>query len=393
MGSLDNGSARINNQKANGLASILAIGTALPPICIKQDDYPDYYFRVTKSDHKTQLKEKFRRICEKSGVTKRYTVLTEDMIKENENIITYKAPSLDARQAILHKETPKLAIEAALKTIQEWGQPVSKITHLFFCSSSGGCYLPSSDFQIAKALGLEPTVQRSMVFPHGCYAASSGLRLAKDIAENNKDARVLVVCCELMVSSFHAPSEDAIGMLIGHAIFGDGAACAIVGADPGPTERPIFELVKGGQVIVPDTEDCLGGWVMEMGWIYDLNKRLPQALADNILGALDDTLRLTGKRDDLNGLFYVLHPGGRAIIDLLEEKLELTKDKLESSRRVLSNYGNMWGPALVFTLDEMRRKSKEDNATTTGGGSELGLMMAFGPGLTTEIMVLRSVTL
>ncbi|KAF5780346.1 putative chalcone synthase [Helianthus annuus] len=50
-------------QRARGLATILAIGTATPYNCIYQADYPDYYFRVTKSEHMINLKEKFKRIC------------------------------------------------------------------------------------------------------------------------------------------------------------------------------------------------------------------------------------------------------------------------------------------------------------------------------------------
>ena len=50
-------------QRAEGPATVLAIGTATPPNCVSQDDYPDYYFRITNSQHMTQLKEKFKRMC------------------------------------------------------------------------------------------------------------------------------------------------------------------------------------------------------------------------------------------------------------------------------------------------------------------------------------------
>jgi chalcone synthase len=52
-----------NNQRSNGPATILAFGTATPSNCIMQADYPDYYFRITNSDHMTDLKEKFKRMC------------------------------------------------------------------------------------------------------------------------------------------------------------------------------------------------------------------------------------------------------------------------------------------------------------------------------------------
>ncbi|KAF7844282.1 chalcone synthase-like [Senna tora] len=81
--------------------SILAIGTANPTNCIYQDDFTDYYFRVTNINHMPGLKAKLKRICEKSMIKKRYIHLTEEMLKENPNICAYEEPSLNARQDML----------------------------------------------------------------------------------------------------------------------------------------------------------------------------------------------------------------------------------------------------------------------------------------------------
>ena len=54
---------RNNDERPRGPATVLAIGTALPVNCFRQADFPDFYFRATKSEHLTQLKEKFKRIC------------------------------------------------------------------------------------------------------------------------------------------------------------------------------------------------------------------------------------------------------------------------------------------------------------------------------------------
>ncbi|KAH1041985.1 hypothetical protein GYH30_024345 [Glycine max] len=51
-------------QRAEGSAIVMAIGTATPPNCVDQSTYPDYYLRITNSDHMTELKEKFKRMCE-----------------------------------------------------------------------------------------------------------------------------------------------------------------------------------------------------------------------------------------------------------------------------------------------------------------------------------------
>ncbi|KAJ6703097.1 CHALCONE SYNTHASE 3 [Salix viminalis] len=110
-------------QRAEGPATIMAIGTATPANCVDQSTYADYYFRITNSEHKTELKEKFKRMCEKSMIKKRYMHLTEEILKENPSVCEYMAPSLDARQDMVVVEVPKLGKEAAAKAIKEWGQP------------------------------------------------------------------------------------------------------------------------------------------------------------------------------------------------------------------------------------------------------------------------------
>ncbi|GKV29170.1 hypothetical protein SLEP1_g38120 [Rubroshorea leprosula] len=269
---------------------------------------PDFYFRITNSEHKTELKDKFKRICEKSMINKRHLLLTEDILKKNPNICSYKAPSLDARMDIVVVEVPKMAKEAAVKAIEEWSQPKSKITHLVFCTSAGG----------------------------------TALRIAKDIAENNQGARVLVVCCESTILTFHGPVESYLDNLVGQALFSDGAAAAIVGSDPVPgIERPLFELVSASQTIIPNSEGAIGG---------------------------------------------------PAVVDQVEAKLGLKPEKLHASRHVLAEYGNMIGACVLFILDEMRKKSAEEGLRTTGEGLDWGVLLGFGAGLTIETVVLHSVS-
>ncbi|MBA0659509.1 hypothetical protein Goklo_011641 [Gossypium klotzschianum] len=372
------------------LATILAIGRTNPPNCFYQADYPDFYFRVTKSEHMTQLKDKFRRICEKSAIMKRYMQLSEAMLKENPCLTIYKAPSFDVRQDILVKEVPKLGMEAALKAIKEWGQPISKITHLIFCTSSG-IDMPSADHKLANLIGLKPSVQRFMIYNQGCFAGATALRLAKDLAENNASARVLIVCSENMVMSFQPPSETHLDILIGSAIFSDGAATLIVCANPivSINECPLFQIVSASQSIIPESDDLLIGKIREMGMEYYLSRNLPQYVSNNIKQCMVEAFTPFGIREWEN-LFYIVHPGGVAILNGIEEKLGLNKERLRASRHVLSEYGNMRGPSVIFVLDEMRKMSVLEGKASTGEGLEWGVLFGFGPGLTVETLVLRS---
>ncbi|KAK6257648.1 hypothetical protein QUC31_001107 [Theobroma cacao] len=383
----------LETQQAEEQVTILATGTTNPPHCFYQVDYPDFYFRVTKSEHKIELKDKFKRICERFSIKKRYMHLTEDIIKENPNLIIYKAPSFDARQDILVTEVPKLGQEAALKAIKEWGQPISKITHLIFCTSSG-INMPSADHQLARLIGLEPSVQKFMIYQQGCFAAGTALRLSKDLAKNNAGARVLLVCSELMVECFQPPSETHLDILVGSALFSDGAAAAIVGANTDATinERPSFQIVSAHQTIIPDSADIIVAKIREMGMEYYLSRDLPKCIANNIEQCLIEALIPFGI-GDWKTLFYIVHPGGPAVLRGVEEKLGLGSEKLKASWHVLSEYGNMWSPSVLFILDEMRKMSILEGKATSGDGLEWGVLLGFGPGLTVETVVLRSFAL
>ncbi|CAN1126579.1 Chalcone synthase [Linum perenne] len=376
-------------QRASGPATVLAIGTATPQNCVYQADYPDYYFRITDSEHMSDLKVKFKRMCEKSMIRKRYMHITEEFLKENPSMCAYMAPSLDARQDLVVVEVPKLGKEAATKAIKEWGQPKSKITHLVFCTTSG-VDMPGADYQLTKLLGLRPSVKRFMMYQQGCFAGGTVLRMAKDLAENNKNARVLVVCSEITAVTFRGPSDTHLDSLVGQALFGDGAAAVIVGADPDlAVERPMFELISAGQTILPDSEGAIDGHLREVGLTFHLLKDVPGLISKNIEKSLVEAFKPLGI-SDWNSLFWIAHPGGPAILDQVEEKLGLKPEKMRATREVLKEYGNMSSACVLFIMDEMRKKSTEEGKLTNGEGLEWGVLFGFGPGLTVETVVLHS---
>ncbi|KAL7209706.1 hypothetical protein ACSBR1_031294 [Camellia fascicularis] len=299
------------------------------------------------------------------------------------------APSLDARQDMVVVEVPKLGKDAATKAIKEWGQPKSKITHLVFCTSTG-VDMPGADYQLTKLLGLRPSVKRLMIYQQGCFAGGTVLRLAKDLAENNKGARVLVVCSEITAVTFCGPSDAHLDSLVGQALIGDGAAAIIIGSDPIPdVEKPLFELVSAAQTILPDSDGAINGHLREAGLTFHLAKDVPGLISKNIEKSLVEAFQPLGI-SDWNSLFWIAHPGGPAILDQVELKLGLNEEKLRATRHVLSEYGNMSSPCVLFILDEMRKKSAEEGLKTTGEGLEWGVLFGFGPGLTVETVVLHS---
>uniref|UniRef100_A0A0D9XZ66 Chalcone/stilbene synthase C-terminal domain-containing protein n=1 Tax=Leersia perrieri TaxID=77586 RepID=A0A0D9XZ66_9ORYZ len=226
-----------------------------------------------------------------------------------------------------------------------------------------------------------------MLHLNGCSAGAAALRLAKDLAENARGARVLVTCVELTLVSFRGP--DRPHTVHCQATFGDGAGAAIVGADA--VERPIFEMVFATQALIPRTEHVITMRLTEPGLDGNSDVRqLAPLAADNIEKCLADALRPIGLENgggavEWNDFFWVVHPGSSLILDNIERVLGLKEGKLASSRRVLREYGNMLGSTLIFVLEEERRRMVEE-----GDGAEWGVMMGFGPGFTIETMVLHN---
>ena len=330
---------------------------------------------------------------ERSMIKKRSMHLTEKILQNNPNMCDYAAPSLDARQDIQIIEIPKLGERAAMAAIKEWGKPKSNITHLIFYTTSGAD-MPGADFQLIKSLGLKSSVQRVMLYHQGCFAGGTVLRIAKDLAENNSGARVLVVCSEITtVGTFRGPSDDDMACLVGQAIFGDGAAAVIIGADDDkllPEETPLFRLVLASQTIIPNSEGKIQGHVREVGITFNLSHEVPKVIGENIETYLDDVFRPFGI-SDWNSLFWVLHPGGAAIIREIEGRVGLEKEKLKTTWNVLNEYGNMSSASVFFILDEIRKKSLQEGKATTGEGLKWGVLVGLGPGITVETLVLQSV--
>ncbi|KAM1330743.1 hypothetical protein PS2_043055 [Malus domestica] len=162
---------------------------------------------------------------------------------------------------MLNAEVPKLGQQAALKAIKEWGQPISEITHLIFRTASCVHHILCA----------------------GCYAGATVLRLAKDFAENNEGARVFVVCAKIFTLYFHELTDTHVDILVGQALFANGASAVIVGANPDPeTESSLFEIMACRQTIVPNSEHGVVVHIREIGYEYYLSEEVPKLVGGNV---------------------------------------------------------------------------------------------------------------
>ncbi|XP_021753149.1 type III polyketide synthase B-like [Chenopodium quinoa] len=375
-----------------GKATILALGKGFPHQLVMQEFLVDGYFRNTNCDD-PELKEKLNRLCKTTTVKTRYVVMSEEILDKYPELAIEGRPTVTQRLDICNEAVTQMAIEASQACIANWGRPFSDITHLVYVSSSEA-RLPGGDIYLAKGLGLKPETNRVMLYFAGCSGGVAGLRVAKDIAENNPGSRVLLATSETTIIGFKPPSATRPYDLVGVALFGDGAGAMLIGSDPDPIiERPLFELHTAIQHFLPDTEKIIDGRLTEEGISFKLDRALPQIIEDNIedfCGKLMDTIGLSNK--DYNNIFWAVHPGGPAILNRLEKRLDLSPDKLIASRRALADYGNTSSNTIVYVMEYMMEESKKLK-NEPKNDEEWGLILAFGPGVTFEGIVAKNLTM
>ena len=81
--------------------------------------------------------------------------------------------------------------------------------------------------------------------------------------------------------------------------------------------------------------------------------------------------------------FFAIHPGGKRILEVIEDEFNLDTDDNRYAYEVLANHGNMSSPTVVFVLKRIL-----DDLQASDDGKSI-LSFAFGPGLTLESMLLK----
>ncbi|XVE76893.1 hypothetical protein DITRI_Ditri13aG0017000 [Diplodiscus trichospermus] len=139
-----------------------------------------------------------------------------------------------------------------------------------------GIRLPDGGLYLATQLGLKNDVNRVMLYFLGCYGDVTGLRVAKDVAENNPGSRVLLTTSETTILGFCPLNKARPYVLVGTTLFGDGATTVIIGTDPiSITESPFMELNYAAQQFLPGTQNVIDGRLSKEGINFKLARDLP----------------------------------------------------------------------------------------------------------------------
>ena len=311
----------------------------------------------------------FNRMAERSGIAHRYSYFRPGGVAPGLDADGfYKMgafPSTAERMRKFESVAPGLAVEAVQKLLPE--EERSRITHLIVTSCTGFS-APGIDLTLVERCGLSPSVERTMVGFMGCYAAINALKLARHIVRSQPSARVLAVNLELC--SLHLHETDNLEEILSFLVFADGCAAALVSADPVGVKIDSFRAA-----LVPDTRELIRWHIRDQGFDMVLSGAVPGTIRTALTAARDDIL---GGANDIE--LWAVHPGGRTVLDAVEEAFALPETALKPSRSVLYDHGNMSSGTVMFVLDRIMRAAR---------AGQRGCAMSFGPGLVAETMMFR----
>ena len=359
-------------------AFINNIGTALPANLTDQDQIADFMVGYLRLDEREE--KKLRVLYRASGIKQRYSVLKD--FGENLNGQSFfkedvAFPSAKPRMLVYQHHAINLAKEACENALNSISFKKEEITHLITVSCTG-MYAPGLDIELVDKLGLPTSTQRTSINFMGCYAAFNAMKVAQNIIGADSNSNVLIVCVELC--SIHLQEKKDEKNLLANAIFGDGAAAMVVSSQP--TNRSLE--MKGFYCdLALDARDEMGWYIGDHGFEMHLSSRVPDVIKE-VIGELTDRLLKKIKLQISDIDFFAIHPGGKRILDVIEEKLQIAKEQNSVAREVLRTHGNMSSPTVLFVI-----KSITDAMTAKDDQKHL-LSFAFGPGLTMESAVLKT---
>lgn len=303
-------------------------------------------------------------IFARCGVERRHLNLSSDFL----------ARTLQGRAAEVEQELMLRAVEAtdALEVDSaEIGTVVSASLY-----SLGG---PTLAHRLIEHYRMDPTTDKYHIVGVGCASAVPLMRLAAQSLHHHPHKHALVVAAESM-SSLLTPAgpDDTKAKTVGSAIFGDGCAAALLCGDAaadGPT-------ILASQVHqLPGTLDAVSLALAPEDSYLQLARELPDLAAAG-LGTLVEEFLRHRHLDHAAIDHWILHPGGRRIIEGIQDALALSDEDAATSWQSLAEHGNIGTPSIFYVL----RSTIEQRQPQPG---ELGLAVTIGPGVTIGLMLLR----
>ncbi|HUE78989.1 MAG TPA: type III polyketide synthase [Sphingomicrobium sp.] len=343
--------------------SILSLATAVPANRIAQADAKAAARGAFGG--KKALFDRLSGVFDNAGIAKRHIVAPQAW---------YESPhGWSDRSAVYLQAAEDLFEEAASAAIAGAGLTADQIDGVVTVSTTG-IATPSLEARVGPRLGLRGDVRRVPVFGLGCAGGVNGLALTGKLAAADPGSHWLFVTVETCSISIRLDSDDPAAV-VATALFGDGAAAAVVGNG----KAGIATIAGSAEKLWPDTLRIMGWDIEDPGLAVVFDRAIPPFIERELATAVGELLSaLRVDRESIDR--FCCHPGGVKVIAAIETALELPQGELNLEREVLRDYGNMSAPTVLFVLDRLIAR----------GLPKRVLMTAFGPGFTCAGLLLEA---
>jgi alkylresorcinol/alkylpyrone synthase len=347
------------------VATIAGTATAVPP------------FLLTRAMVKDRIKDVFslegmrleaiRSVIDNSQIDQRHSVFPVDYIVEPRPLSQINA------------EYREKAVELGLQVTRDalaHAEMTPADVDMIITVSCTGVMIPSLDAYIAQEMGFRSDVRRLPITELGCAAGAAGLARAWEYLTAFPDRTALLVAVELPTLTFQR-KDFSQANLISAVLFGDGAAGVVLTGREAAGPR----IVASESFLFPDSLGAMGFDLHDSGFHIVLSKDVPQLIRERVKGLAEGFLARNGLRQsDVSA--FLLHPGGQKLLSFMQEELGLTRADTEISWDVLRRFGNLSSASVLFILQETLAKREMPSES-------YGLLMAFGPGFTAEMILLQ----
>jgi len=325
------------------------------------------YVKAWMSGQDDRFQRKVIKLFEGAGVDRRYSILSAEEV--------FRKTSFEEKNALYKRETISLAENALIKALDKAGLVAQDLDYIITVSCTG-IMIPSVDAYLINKLQMKQDIVRLPITEMGCVAGVSGMIYAHNFLKANPNKRAAVIAVESPTSTFQL-EDYTMTNIVSAAIFGDGCACSILSSyeeEDGP------EIIGEAMYHFYDAIHMMGFEVKNSGLQMVLDKEVPNVISEHFPKIVHPFLAANNTSiGDIDHLIF--HPGGKKIVQTIEELFGSLGKNIDITKAVLKDYGNMSSATVIYVLERFIQ-----NKPAKG---DLGLMLSFGPGFTAQRILLK----
>ena len=315
----------------------------------------------------SRFQRKVVKIFEGAGVDKRYSIM--------DPVAVFTNTGFQERNDIYVREITKLGRQCLENALEKANWKPTDIDFIITVSCTG-IMIPSIDAYLINDLKMKQNIVRLPVTEMGCAAGISGIIYANNFLKANPGKRAAVLALEAPTATFQL-DDFSMANIVSAAIFGDGAACVLMSSNPednGP------EILAEEMYHFYDATYMMGFKLVNTGLQMILDKSVPEKIAEHFPAIIHPFLKKSKLEiEDIDHLIF--HPGGKKIVQTVEDLFGALGKNIEDTKEVLKLYGNMSSATVLYVLERFM-----DQKPASGS---LGLMLSFGPGFSAQRVLLK----